>query len=82
MQERKTVQDKLLTFEAINRGAQVSLSDGSVWRVGLAHIATARAGVRGDRVHVSDSQSITHPKLLTNQDRGEQVPVVQSSGSI
>lgn len=54
----------MLTFEGMNSGAQIFLSDGSVWRVGLAHTTTARAWMRGDRIQVSDSRSITHPMLL------------------
>ncbi len=74
--------DKALTFERINSGGQVFLSDGSVWRVATKSVETSRSWMRGERIQVSDSQSPTHPKLLINEGRSECVLVVPSSGCI
>ena len=76
------MQDKALTFERINNGGQVFLSDGSVSRVATKFIETSRSWKQGERVQVSNSQSPTHPKLLINEDRSERALVVSSSGCI
>jgi len=74
--------DERLTFESINSGAQVLLSDGSVWRVALADFKLARSWNQGELIALAKSQSLTHPYLLTNVGRAECVLVVPSSGQI
>ncbi len=74
--------DKAVTFERINNGGQVFLSDGTVWRVATKFFETSRSWKQGERIRVSGSQSPTHPNLLINEDRSELALVVLSSGCI
>ena len=71
--------DTVLRFESINRGAQILLSDGSAWRAGLSYISIVQGWRKDEFVRIEDSESFTHPKLLVNEDRDETVPVVQSA---
>ena len=68
-----------LQIERVTEGAQMYLSDGSVCRVGLAYLATARGWKAGDPVEIVTEGHMTHDKTITNLRTGESIRAMRSS---
>lgn len=66
-------------FVSYNRGGQVRLDDGTVWRVGLNYLQVPAGWEPGDEVAVADRDHPTHRFLLTNTASGDVVPAMPSS---
>lgn len=67
-----------LTFIRFTSGAQLHLSDGSVWRVGLKFTQIPLGWSSGDPITVGRKSGLGHDHLVTHTASGETVPVVRS----
>jgi hypothetical protein len=68
-----------LTFERVNEGAQVFLSDRRVFRAGRDYWSVVAGWKSGARVTLSEDSNMIHEFAITNLDTGEIVRATRSA---